>query len=138
MFTAAGRPLDVVRRLNADVDELMGDKGVREAFAKQGWVIGGGSSEEFKAFIADESLKWGVIINTVRISIDVNQAPCKPCARPEAGLELVDVPVPTLQASKRCAVLVKVSAAGICGSDLHVDDWSSSYAFIEQYRHSWA
>jgi threonine dehydrogenase-like Zn-dependent dehydrogenase len=51
--------------------------------------------------------------------------------RPEAGLELVDVPVPVLEADSN-DVLVKVSATGICGSDLHVDDWTPSYAFITQ------
>ncbi|RZL96072.1 MAG: alcohol dehydrogenase [Variovorax sp.] len=51
--------------------------------------------------------------------------------RPQAGLELVDVPVPVLDAHSS-DVLVKVSATGICGSDLHVDDWTSSYAFITQ------
>lgn len=45
-----------------------------------------------------------------------------------AGLELVDVPPPTAVGPDD--VLVRVSAAGICGSDLHVDDWTPSYAFI--------
>ncbi|HWT21728.1 MAG TPA: alcohol dehydrogenase catalytic domain-containing protein, partial [Variovorax sp.] len=49
--------------------------------------------------------------------------------RPEAGLELVDMPAPVVEADSS-DVLVKVSAAGICGSDLHVDDWTPSYAFI--------
>ncbi|MDM0038432.1 alcohol dehydrogenase catalytic domain-containing protein [Variovorax sp. J22G21] len=51
--------------------------------------------------------------------------------RPASGLELVDVPAPGMDASTT-DVLVKVSAAGICGSDLHVDDWTPSYAFIAQ------
>ncbi|SCK22889.1 threonine 3-dehydrogenase [Variovorax sp. HW608] len=51
--------------------------------------------------------------------------------RPEAGLELVDVPLPVVDPGST-DVLVKVSATGICGSDLHVDDWTSSYAFITQ------
>jgi 2-desacetyl-2-hydroxyethyl bacteriochlorophyllide A dehydrogenase len=48
--------------------------------------------------------------------------------RPEAGLELVDVPVPA--AGSADEVLVRVSATGICGSDLHVDDWTPSYSFM--------
>jgi threonine 3-dehydrogenase len=51
--------------------------------------------------------------------------------RPAAGLELVDVPVPAIDEAST-DVLVKVSATGICGSDLHVDDWTPSYAFITQ------
>ena len=70
IFTPAGTPPDVVRRISADVNEVMKDKEVREAFARQGLVIGGGSPEEFKIFIAKESLKWGTIIKKVGISID--------------------------------------------------------------------
>lgn len=45
-----------------------------------------------------------------------------------AGLELVDVAAPELDSPDD--VLVRVTATGICGSDLHVDDWTPSYAFI--------
>ena len=50
--------------------------------------------------------------------------------RAAAGLELLDVPEP--QVASPDEVLVRVSATGICGSDLHVDDWTPSYAFITQ------
>jgi tripartite-type tricarboxylate transporter receptor subunit TctC len=70
LFSAAGTPPELVRRINADVNEVMKDKGVREAFAKQGLILGGGSPDEFKTFIAAESLKWGAIIKKVGISID--------------------------------------------------------------------
>jgi tripartite-type tricarboxylate transporter receptor subunit TctC len=60
----------VVSRINADLNAVMKDPGVREAFAKQGLIIGGGSPEEFKTFIAAESLKWGAIIKKVGITID--------------------------------------------------------------------
>jgi threonine dehydrogenase-like Zn-dependent dehydrogenase len=50
--------------------------------------------------------------------------------RAAAGLELADVPIP--QPTSPDEVLVRVTAAGICGSDLHVDDWTPSYAFITQ------
>lgn len=44
------------------------------------------------------------------------------------GLQLDEVPVPAVNEADE--VLVQVLATGICGSDLHVDDWTSSYAFI--------
>ncbi|HSW03504.1 zinc-dependent alcohol dehydrogenase [Aquabacterium sp.] len=47
-----------------------------------------------------------------------------------AGLELADVPMPEVNSPDD--VLVRVTATGICGSDLHVDDWTPSYAFITQ------
>jgi threonine dehydrogenase-like Zn-dependent dehydrogenase len=49
-----------------------------------------------------------------------------------AGTELVEVPVPPVPDDAGEA-LVRVKAAGICGSDLHVDDWTASYAFIKPY-----
>jgi len=48
--------------------------------------------------------------------------------RPGAGLALVDTQSPGALVSGE--VLVRVLAAGICGSDLHVDDWTSSYRFM--------
>ncbi|HSI58971.1 MAG TPA: alcohol dehydrogenase catalytic domain-containing protein [Ideonella sp.] len=45
-----------------------------------------------------------------------------------AGLELAEVPAP--EAGPAGELLVRVSATGICGSDLHVDDWTPSYAFM--------
>ena len=47
-----------------------------------------------------------------------------------AGLELMEVPMPEVRSPDE--VLVRVLATGICGSDLHVDDWTPSYAFITQ------
>lgn len=50
------------------------------------------------------------------------------------GLVLADVASPRLPGidhdHEDSEVLVRVRAAGICGSDLHVDDWTPSYAFI--------
>ena len=48
--------------------------------------------------------------------------------RPETGLALVEVP--PLAEPGEGEVRVSVLASGICGSDLHVDDWTSSYTFI--------
>ena len=41
---------------------------------------------------------------------------------PVAGLELVDIAIPQIGPSD---VLVKVSATGICGTDLHIDAWDA-------------
>lgn len=48
--------------------------------------------------------------------------------RAASGIELVEVPRPAPADADE--VRVRVRAAGICGSDLHVDDWTSSYAFL--------
>lgn len=46
---------------------------------------------------------------------------------PAPGLALVDVAEPVAAVGE---VIVEVAAAGICGSDLHVDDWAPGYRFI--------
>jgi len=70
LFTAAATPPEVVARINADVDAVLKDDDVRERLKRQGLAAGGGSSNEFKAFIAEETRKWGEIIKTVGIKSD--------------------------------------------------------------------
>ncbi|WP_063805466.1 zinc-dependent alcohol dehydrogenase [Burkholderia cepacia] len=47
---------------------------------------------------------------------------------PAFGLEWRDVPSPTVEAPDD--VIVEVAAAGVCGSDLHIYDWSGGYDFV--------
>ncbi|WP_203074318.1 zinc-dependent alcohol dehydrogenase [Falsiroseomonas ponticola] len=47
---------------------------------------------------------------------------------PGPGLWCCDVPRPPAPGPGE--VLVRVEAAGICGSDLHIEDWSGGYEFI--------
>lgn len=70
LFTATGTPAAVVERINADVNAVLQDPTVRESFAKQGLIVGGGSAASFKAFIDSESHKWSAIIKKVGITID--------------------------------------------------------------------
>ncbi len=70
LFTAAGTPTDVINRINADVNAAMADPAVREQFAKQGLIMGGGSAADFRAFIDKEGRTWGAIIKKVGITID--------------------------------------------------------------------
>jgi len=69
-FAANGTPPEVVRRINADVNDVLREPAVRELLANQGLVAGGGSPEEFKAFIDSEGRKWGAIIAKVGIRLD--------------------------------------------------------------------
>ncbi|WP_198086283.1 zinc-binding dehydrogenase [Variovorax sp. E3] len=48
--------------------------------------------------------------------------------RAAVGLELVDIPTPVPVSDEE--TLVRVRVAGICGSDLHVDEWHASYEFM--------
>lgn len=70
LFAPAGTPPALVDRINADVNAVLKEASVREVFAKQGLIIGGGSAAEFKGFIDGEGRKWGAIIKKVGITID--------------------------------------------------------------------
>lgn len=47
---------------------------------------------------------------------------------PGQGLDLQDVPRPT--APPAGEVLLQVQSAGVCGTDLHIDEWTASYHFL--------
>ncbi len=70
LFTAAGTPAELVDKINADVNAVLSDPSVKEAFVKQGLIIGGGTPASFAAFIDGEGRKWGAIIKKNGIALD--------------------------------------------------------------------
>ena len=70
LFAPTGTSAELIARINADVNAVLAEPGVREALLKQGLLVGSGSSADFKAFIESESRKWGAIIEKVGIKID--------------------------------------------------------------------
>jgi len=70
LFAPAGTPPEVVERINADVNAVMKESAVRDALARQGLIVGGGTPAEFKAFIDSEGKKWGAIIRKVGITVE--------------------------------------------------------------------
>ncbi len=70
LFAPAGTPAATIEKINADVNAVLKDPAVRDAFARQGLIVGGGSSAEFKDFIDKESRTWGAIIKKNGITID--------------------------------------------------------------------
>lgn len=70
LFAPAGTPAALVEKVNADVNAVLKDASVRDAFAKQGLIVGGGSVAEFKAFIEQEGRTWGAIIKKNGIALD--------------------------------------------------------------------
>lgn len=47
--------------------------------------------------------------------------------RPEPGLELKEVEEPNISADQ---ILIEVKAASVCGSDVHIDDWTPGFQFM--------
>jgi len=49
---------------------------------------------------------------------------------PKPGIEIKDIEIPKISEDE---VLVKVKAAGICGSDIHIYKWTRGYEFLSDY-----
>lgn len=59
-----------VARINADVNALLQDAAVRDAMARSGLTIVGGSAEEFRRFIADDVARWGPVITKLGVKLN--------------------------------------------------------------------
>ncbi|WP_028601454.1 Bug family tripartite tricarboxylate transporter substrate binding protein [Ottowia thiooxydans] len=65
-----GTPAQIDAKLNATVNQLMADKGVREALLNIGFTARPMSLAEIRDFINVERVKWGAIIRDAKIKID--------------------------------------------------------------------
>jgi tripartite-type tricarboxylate transporter receptor subunit TctC len=59
-----------VQRINADVNALLQDSAVRDAMAKAGLTVVGGSAEDFRRFIADDVARWGPVITKLGVKLN--------------------------------------------------------------------
>ena len=48
--------------------------------------------------------------------------------KPGTGLALQEVTLP--RAPSAGEVLIQIKSAGVCGTDLHIDEWTASYHFL--------
>lgn len=58
----AGTPREIVARLNAEINRVVGLADMRERFAQQGAIPASGTPEEFGAFIRAEIAKWAKVV----------------------------------------------------------------------------
>ncbi|MGE5116946.1 MAG: Bug family tripartite tricarboxylate transporter substrate binding protein [Betaproteobacteria bacterium] len=70
LFAPAATPAALIERINADINAALRESDVREAFARQGLIVGGGSPAEFKALIERDAKKWGAIITRAGIRLE--------------------------------------------------------------------
>lgn len=68
--TPRGTPLDVVARLNAEIQKALTAKPVRETFAKLGTDPVGNTPEQFAALIAVEAKKWADAVRMSGAKVD--------------------------------------------------------------------
>lgn len=63
-------PDAAVNRINADVNDLLKDAGVREALARSGLTVVGGSAAEFRRFIDADVARWGPVITKLGVKLN--------------------------------------------------------------------
>ncbi len=69
LFAPAGTPPEIVAKLNAETLKALSSEDFRESFARQGFLVAGGTPQEFRAFIETEIPKWARIIKTGGVTL---------------------------------------------------------------------
>jgi tripartite-type tricarboxylate transporter receptor subunit TctC len=70
ILVKAGTPKDVIARLNRAVNYALKSDKVLNAFAKIGIDVGGGTPEEFGAYVHAETVRWTKVIKDAGIKIN--------------------------------------------------------------------
>jgi tripartite-type tricarboxylate transporter receptor subunit TctC len=71
LFAPAGTPREIVGRINAEVRRAFADAEFREKFlAPNMFEPMVESPEEFGAFIASETQKWGEVVRSAKVRLD--------------------------------------------------------------------
>ncbi|OZI77159.1 Bug family tripartite tricarboxylate transporter substrate binding protein [Bordetella genomosp. 12] len=65
----AGTPAPIIARLNTEFNRILKDPEVQKAISDTGSQAGGGTPEEFGAFIRDETAKWAKVIKAGNITL---------------------------------------------------------------------
>jgi tripartite-type tricarboxylate transporter receptor subunit TctC len=63
-------PSIIVTRLNAEINAIFLDAGVKKKFADAGIEVGGGTAESLRAWMKSEAEKWGEIIRVTGARVD--------------------------------------------------------------------
>ena len=70
IFAPAGMPPALTARINAEVVKALDSADIKEFFGSQGFIVGGSSPEQFKAFIDSEVPKWGRVVKGADIKLN--------------------------------------------------------------------
>jgi tripartite-type tricarboxylate transporter receptor subunit TctC len=63
-------PIEIVERLNKDINAALADPKVKARFADLGGTVLTGSPTDFGKLIADETEKWGKVIRAANIKAE--------------------------------------------------------------------
>lgn len=69
IWAPAGTPTDVIAKLNADINAVLGSAEVRESLRKLGVEPRPGSPQDFAAFIAAETPKWQNVVRASGVTV---------------------------------------------------------------------
>jgi tripartite-type tricarboxylate transporter receptor subunit TctC len=70
IYAPAGTPADVVAKLNAAVNTVLGRDDIRKQFTTIGFRALGGTAERLKQHMVDDRAKWSEVIRAAKITID--------------------------------------------------------------------
>lgn len=70
LFAPAGTPSAVIRKINADVNELLKTPDVVEKFTGQGAVPFASDPQQFGALLREDISKWGAVVKSSGASLD--------------------------------------------------------------------
>jgi tripartite-type tricarboxylate transporter receptor subunit TctC len=70
MLAPAGTPPDVLKRLNAEYNRIIGDAEMHKRMIANGYEPVGGPPEEFGEHIRAELAKWGPVVKRANIKVD--------------------------------------------------------------------
>jgi tripartite-type tricarboxylate transporter receptor subunit TctC len=70
LFVPAATPEAVVQKINADVNAVLHDPAVKAAFDAQGLAPGGGTVADFRKVVADDTRRWGAVIQKIGLKLD--------------------------------------------------------------------
>jgi tripartite-type tricarboxylate transporter receptor subunit TctC len=70
MLAPAGTPRDIVKRVSDEVARIVRTDDVKQKLDGMGTIPVGGTPEEFDAFIASETAKWGDVIRRAKVTVD--------------------------------------------------------------------
>jgi len=70
LFVPAGTPMEVVMRLNHDVNFQLQNAEIRELLSRQGMAAAGGTPERFGALVKQELARWTRVVDAAGIKAD--------------------------------------------------------------------
>lgn len=70
LFAPAGLPRDILTRLNTEVVKAIEAPEIRDFFGQQGFIVGGSTPDQFRAFIETEVPKWARVVKAANVTVN--------------------------------------------------------------------